>query len=236
MTSEASKRITPVVLTYNEEPNIGRTLESLQWARDVMVVDSGSTDHTKQIARSFSNVRWQVRPFDTHLAQWSFGITETGVATEYVLALDADMQLTPAFLEELEKTFLPGRFSGGVAPFEYRYYGRALLGSLCPPQLRLFRRTEVEVAQPDHTQRFSIAGKVYRFRSMLIHDDRKPIERWVTSQLAYRLLNEKGLTNGGRVRFRDRLRNAGVMPPIMGLLAYLKAGGPLKGAAAARYA
>jgi glycosyltransferase involved in cell wall biosynthesis len=236
MTDLSLEPITPVVLTYNEDTNIGRTLDSLRWAADVVVVDSGSTDETESIARSFPNVRWHVRPFDTHLAQWSYGISETQVATEYILALDADMQVTPSFVEELQKTFLPGRVAGGITPFEYRYHGHALLGSLCPPQLRLFRRAEVSVAQPDHTQRFSIAGEAYRFRSALIHDDRKPIERWVNAQLAYRLLNDKDLSNGGRRRFRDRLRHAGVMPPIMGLLAYLRAGGPLSGAAAARYA
>jgi glycosyltransferase involved in cell wall biosynthesis len=236
MTDLSLEPITPVVLTYNEDTNIGRTLDSLQWAADIVVVDSGSTDETESIARSFPNVRWRVRPFDTHLAQWSFAISETGIATEYILALDADMQVTPSLVEELQKTFLPGRFAGGITRFEYRYHGYALLGSLCPPQLRLFRRAEVSVAQPDHTQRFSIAGDAYRFRSALIHDDRKPIERWVTAQLAYRLLNERDLSKGGRRRLRDHLRNAGVMPPIMGLLAYLRAGGPFKGAAAARYA
>lgn len=236
MTSEASKRVTPTVLTYNEEPNIGRTLESLRWASEVIVVDSGSTDQTEQIARSFPNVRWFVRPFDQHLAQWEHGINQTGVAAEYVLALDADMQVTAPLLQEIEEQFLRGSFAGGVIPFTYHYYGKALSGSLCPPQLRLFKRLEVRVAQPDHTQRFSVAGNIYKFRNSLIHDDRKSVDRWVASQLAYQLLNEQELQNGGRRRMRDRLRHLGVMPPIVGLLAYLRAGGPFRGAAAARYA
>jgi glycosyltransferase involved in cell wall biosynthesis len=236
MTSEASKRVTPVVLTYNEEPNLGRTLESLRWASNVIVVDSGSTDQTEQIARSFPNVRWHVRSFDRHLAQWEHGIHQTGIPSEYILALDADMQVTSALLQEIEEIFLHGDFHGGVIPFEYHYHGHALSGSLCPPQLRLFKRTEVRVAQPDHTQRFSVAGNVYRFRNSVIHDDRKSVERWVASQLAYQLLNEKELSNGGRRRMRDRLRHLGVMPPLVGLLAYVRAGGPFRGAAAARYA
>jgi glycosyltransferase involved in cell wall biosynthesis len=236
MTSEASKRVTPVVLTYNEEPNIGRTLESLRWASQVIVVDSGSTDQTEQIARSFPNVRWFVRPFDRHIAQWEHGIHQTGITAEYVLALDADMQVTSSLIKEIEERFLVGGFEGGVIPFEYHYHGKALAGSLCPPQLRLFKRVEVRVAQPDHTQRFSVAGSKYKFRGALIHDDRKSLDRWVTSQLAYQRLNEKELSNGGRRRMRDRLRHLGFMPPIVGLLAYVRAGGPFRGAAAARYA
>ena len=58
--------ITPVILTYNEAANIGRSLERLAWAREVVIVDSGSTDDTLAIAARFPNVRMVHRPFDTH--------------------------------------------------------------------------------------------------------------------------------------------------------------------------
>src|SRR6266536_39812 len=236
MTTQSLKQVTPVVLTYNEEPNIGRTLESLRWATEVVVLDSESTDETEAIAAGFPNVNWLVRPFDAHVTQWQFAIRQTGISSEYVLALDADMQVPDKFLQELENDFPWGRAAGGMVPFEYRYHGRKLASSLCPPQLRLFQRDKVKISQPDHTQCFSVTGETYKFRNKLIHDDRKPIERWVGSQLAYQRLNEKGLSNGGRHRLRDQLRRAGLMPPIIGALAYLRAGGPFRGAAAARYA
>ena len=236
MNSPSLKQITPVVLTFNEEANLRRNLDSLRWAERIVILDSGSTDETERIAKSFPNVAWHVRRFDKHLNQWEYGIRQTGITTDYVLALDADMQVPESFLYELENGFPWGRAAGGIAPFEYRYHGRALSGSLYPPQLRLFQRNKVSITQLDHTQRFSIDGSVYRFKSRLVHDDRKPVERWVASQLAYQHLNEQGLSNGGPRRLRDQLRRMGLMPPIIGLLAYLRAGGPFKGAAAARYA
>jgi len=232
----AADQITPLILTYNEEPNIGRTLDSLLWAKTVIVLDSQSTDRTEEIARSYRNVKWHTRPFDLHVRQWSFGIHETGINTDYVLTLDADMQVTPQLLAEMETNFLPAGFAGGLIPFEYHYYGHRLRGSLCPPQIRVFKRAAVRVSQPDHTQHFSVDGEVYKFRSRLVHDDRKPLERFVSSQLAYQVLNEAELTNGGRNRLRDRLRQLGLMPPIVGLLAYVRAGGPFYGTAALRYA
>src|SRR5712691_910459 len=88
------KEITPVVLTFNEEANIGRTLESLRWATSVVVLDSGSADATEWSAKGFPNVAWHLRQFDKHLAQWEYGIHQTGITTDYVLALDADMQVS----------------------------------------------------------------------------------------------------------------------------------------------
>ena len=86
--------ITPAVLTFNEASNIGRMLERLAWAKDVVVVDSGSSDETVAIAKRFPNVRVFVRPFDTHWNQWTFAQKETGIRTEWMMRLDADYILS----------------------------------------------------------------------------------------------------------------------------------------------
>src|SRR5690349_12293856 len=94
--------ITPLILTYNEAANIGRTLECLTWAREVVVVDSSSDDETLEIVSGFPNARVVQRMFDSHAAQSNFGLTETGIATEWILALDADFVLTREMIDELE--------------------------------------------------------------------------------------------------------------------------------------
>ena len=63
-------QITPVLLTYNEEENIGRTLPRLRWAKDIVVVDSGSTDGTLNILTAFPNLRVFKRRFGAHAKQW----------------------------------------------------------------------------------------------------------------------------------------------------------------------
>jgi glycosyltransferase involved in cell wall biosynthesis len=236
MNRNSLDNITPVVLTYNEEPNIARALDSLRWAQKVVVLDSGSTDATESIARAYPNVVWYTRVFDNFMSQWNYALGLLDGGTEYVLGLDADMETTGPLLDEISRAFLSQSFAGGMIPFDYRYYGRSLAGSLCASQLRLFRREQVTVTQLNHGHKFSVLGKIYHFNNQLVHDDRKPIDRWLKSQLQYQLQNEQELATGAGGRLRDRLRNAGVMPPLMGLLAYIKAGGPFKGAAAARYA
>ena len=56
--------ITPVILTYNEAPNIGRTLSKLSWAKRMVVIDSGSTDATLEIVRATPRTEVIYRPFD----------------------------------------------------------------------------------------------------------------------------------------------------------------------------
>jgi glycosyltransferase involved in cell wall biosynthesis len=230
-------QVTPVILTYNESANIARTLDSVGWASSVVVLDSGSKDETREIAGRYPNVKWFERTFDSHQAQWEHAVRNTDIQTEYVLALDADMEVTPAFLAELQETFLPGDFAGGEVPFVYSYYGTPLVGSLYPNQIRVFRPELVTITQVDHTQHFAVNGRVHKFRNRIIHDDRKPLERWVASQLSYQVLNDNAVVEEGRESsLKYALRRAGVMPPLVALIAYLRSGGPFGGAASARYA
>ncbi len=95
------EQITPLILTYNEAPNIARTLEQLRWARDIVVIDSFSDDETLEIVSRYPQARVFQRKFDSFASQCNFGLLETGIESEWVLSLDADYVLTPEFIEEL---------------------------------------------------------------------------------------------------------------------------------------
>jgi glycosyltransferase involved in cell wall biosynthesis len=204
--SRASDSITPVLLTFNEEPNPAATLGFLRWARRVIVVDSGSTDRTEQIARAFSNVSWHTRTFDSFGEQWKFALVETGISTEYALALDADMQVTSRFLGELERTFLPNHFDGGIVPFEYSIGPRRLISSLYPSQLRVFRPDRVTAGTIGHAHSFEVNGRVYRFHNQIIHDDRKSLDRWAAAQISYSRLEYSRIRSIAHPALKDRLR------------------------------
>ena len=81
------EQVTPLIITYNEEANIRRTLSKLTWANKILVVDSGSTDATLDIAKSSDKVEIIHRPFDDCASQWNFGLEHVGTA--WVLSLDA---------------------------------------------------------------------------------------------------------------------------------------------------
>src|SRR5438876_66689 len=93
--------VTPLILTYNEAPNLRRTLEKLRWAPEILVVDSFSTDETVKIAKSFPQVRVIERQFDSHMNQWNYGLEQCN--TPWVLALDADYVLDDQLVQELQR-------------------------------------------------------------------------------------------------------------------------------------
>jgi len=227
--------VTPVLLTFNEEANLQRALNGLSWAASIVIVDSGSTDGSEAIARAYPSVRWVVRPFDTHARQWTFAIHETGIETPYVLALDADYAVTPAFTEELGRA-LNADVAGGVAGFDYQIDGSSLSGSVYPAKLVVFKRDAVRISQPGHSQEFAVDGPVYQFHARLVHDDRKPLERFVASQMQYSRLELARLQRNPRDRWQDRVRASGWMPIVAGIGAYIRSGGPFRGRASLRYA
>src|SRR4051812_26253660 len=102
--------ITPLVITYNEAPNIARTLDRLTWARRILVVDSGSNDQTLQIIRSYPQAEVVQRSFDDFASQCNFGLTQ--ISTTWVLSLDADYVLSEAVVAELQ-TLNPDDTIGG---------------------------------------------------------------------------------------------------------------------------
>ncbi len=164
-------RITPLILTRDEEANIGRTLTQLAWAREVIIVDSLSSDGTVSIARQFANVRVVVRTFDSHAAQWAFGVEQ--VTTPWVLTLDADYFVTDALVRELASLDPPPDVTAYEAGFIYAVNGQPLRAALYPPRAVLLRRGAFEIWQDGHTQRVRVHGTVERLHEPLIHDDRK---------------------------------------------------------------
>jgi glycosyltransferase involved in cell wall biosynthesis len=210
-------RITPLVLTYNEEANIRRLLESLSWARRVVVVDSGSTDATRAIVAEFPNTNCVIRAFDDHTEQWNFGLAETGIESEWVLALDADYGLPPAFMDELRLLDPPADMAGLRASFRYCIDGVALRGGLYPPVVVLFRRDRARYIPDGHTQRVEIDGRIRSFSNSLLHDDRKPLEHWLWAQGRYMRLEATKLlsTPIAELGLADKIRRLLVVAPIL---------------------
>lgn len=205
--------ITPLILTWNEEPNIRRCLERLRWAREVVILDSGSSDATAAIAAEFPNTRLLVRAFDDHTTQWNFGVDACG--TNWVLSLDCDYVLCPGFEEELSRLDKDSPWDAFHASFRYLIHGSPLRACLYPPRAVFFRKDRCRYIHDGHTQILSIPGRTAFLATKIDHDDRKPLSRWFLSQDKYAALEaEKLLSLPTReLHWQDRLRRAVVIAP-----------------------
>lgn len=207
--------ITPVILTFNEAPNIGRTLAALTWASEVLVVDSGSDDGTMNLVQKFPNVRVMHRKFDSHAQQWNFAISETGIKTSWVLALDADYVLSPGLITELSELQPAREVDAYQTRFHYCVFGRPLRGTLYPPITTLFRTAKGKYIQDGHTQRLKLATAPIPLKQVIYHDDRKPLSRWLWAQERYASLEADLLASKpySQLCLQDKLRTWMVITP-----------------------
>ena len=208
--------ITPLILTRNEAPNIGRTLERLRWAPDIVIVDSFSTDDTLEIISGFPRVRVFQRAFDNHAAQWNFGLRNTEISSEWILALDADYVLTPEFVDELRTLPPAAETNGYQGKFRYCMNGRVLRSGVYPSVTVLYRREFARYEQDGHTQRLIVDGKIETLGSRILHDDRKPLSRWFQSQQRYMALEAKKIVSSDAetLGIADRVRRLRVIAPL----------------------
>jgi hypothetical protein len=209
--------ITPLILTYNEEANLARLLDSLRWAKQIVVVDSKSTDATRDIAMSFDRVRIVEREFDCHSNQWNFGLQQ--VETPWTLALDADYVGNNALSRELESLDFTG--NAYAVGFVYAVGGKPLRGTLYPARVVLFRTEQFSYVQDGHTQSLDLKGATcQRLQSKITHDDRKPLGRWLKSQHNYAALEANKLlaADSGMLGWKDRVRRSIIWAPPLTLL------------------
>ena len=206
--------ITPLILTYNEAPNVARSLERLGGASRIIVVDSLSTDRAMEILRKAPRVEVFQRPFDTHSNQWNFGLDQ--VTTEWTLSLDADYLVSEALVDEVSSLTPADDVDAFIAPFKFKVLGRELRASLYPAKPVLFRAKSCRYYQDGHTQRLLTHGRVQRLKASIIHDDRKPLSEWLAAQQRYASLDAEKIARSSikDLSWPDRLRRMAWPAPL----------------------
>ena len=207
--------ITPMILTLNEEANIGRTLAKLTWARRILVIDSGSTDRTLEIVGQHPQAVVVRRDFDSAAAQCNFGLTH--IDSEWVLSLDADYVLSDELISEIGSLQPADNIRGFWARFVYQIFDRTLRASVYPPRAVLYRRSTAAYVDEGHTQRVRIDGQLLQLSHPIYHDDRKPIGRWFSSQVRYASLEASHLLTRdvSKLGRGDRLRLLILPAPVL---------------------
>jgi len=201
--------LTVLVITCNEEENIGRTIAALSWAESILLIDSGSTDRTIEYARAgYPNVRVVEREFDSFANQCNFGLSQ--IESEWVLSLDADYIVTPELSAEIAALNPPTDVAGYSVEFRYCVFGRPLRSTVYPARTVLYRRQRARYRDEGHGHRVMIDGKVERLSGKIEHDDRKPFSHWLSSQDNYARIEATHLLSQPleKLSVQDKLRRA----------------------------
>jgi len=175
--------LTVIILTYNEERNIGYALQSVgNWAQQVFVVDSMSTDATVEICHRYDSAEVFEHALTDYGKQWNWALDNLPIETAWVMKLDADEVVTPLLREEIQRAipeaepqvagFAVWRKLIVMAKWLKHTVGKCY-------DVRLWRRGRARFEERSVNEHLIVDGEVLRLKEPLIHEDRKGLSAWV---------------------------------------------------------
>ena len=197
--------LTIVVLTHNEELNIPECLKSLQpLGCKVLVVDSGSTDRTRQIARETGAEVFE-HPFQNYGAQRNWAQASLPISTEWVLHIDADERLTTELCASIGRALgdPDDRTNGFLLRRRAVFMGRWIKhGGVYPTyHARLFRKDRGRCEDRLYDQHYVVQGKVERLSGDMI-DNTAELSAWTVRHSRWAEMEARELLAGGNQQGR----------------------------------
>jgi len=201
---EVRQTLSVAIITMNEEANLARTLASVQFADEVIVLDSGSTDRTIEIARSFDA--------KVYFEQWKGFASQKNSAIErcsgtWILSLDADEELTFDLQQEIRRLLTHNPLADAYMIKRRNLFLNRWMrhGGYYPdPKLRLFRRNSANFAPPARfTERpvhetIAFDGDLETLRHDLVHHAYPTIESYIEHMDRYSTLGAEIVVAKGK--------------------------------------
>ncbi len=197
-----------IVLTYNEELNLPQALDSIvDWAREVFVVDSGSTDRTVEIARRYGCHVIQ-HPFDDYAKQRNFALSALPITAEWIFFLDADEWLPQDLKEEITAKLASHPAEHGfLVKWRLIWMGRWIKRGYYPTWiLRLARRGSVRCEERGVNEHLIVDRAVGRLEHDFIHEDRKGLAHWIAKHNGYARREAEELLKRSQGHGRSEIR------------------------------
>jgi len=178
-----------VILAQNEEENIPHALASvIPWAAEVWVIDANSTDRTADLARA-AGARVVTHEWAGGGAQRTWALRTLPFQQDWLLFLDADERVTPHLRDELASVLSvpPQEISGFYVKRRFIFLGRWLRhGGYYPTWLlRVVRHNLARCEDRWVDEHLVVDGPTGRLRHDILHEDRKPLSRWVKRHEGY---------------------------------------------------
>jgi glycosyltransferase involved in cell wall biosynthesis len=179
--------LTAVVLTLNEEIHIRRCLNSVsKVARQIIVVDSGSTDRTVEIARELGAIVY-VRDFVNHADQLNWAMQLPEIKTAWVIRVDADEYLSADLVQSLPELMSDPQCNGIVVQIGRVFLGRELHygGVRDLSLLRLWRHGYGKVVSKWMDEYLVVSGNIRKTQSAIVDANLNSVVWWSSKHVRY---------------------------------------------------
>jgi len=194
---QTSNGVSVIILTYNEELNLKNCLKSLEnWADEIFIVDSYSTDKTMEIARKYGCEIIQ-REFKNQAEQFNWALDNLKIKSDWILRLDADEYLTNELKNEITETLQRNSASSPCdsAQINGYYLNRRIIfmarwlkhaGVYPLWLLRLFRKGKARSEYKEIDEHIVLLeGKAENLKNDFIHDNKNSLYWWIQKHNDY---------------------------------------------------
>jgi len=200
-------RISVVIITKNEERNIGECLESVKWADEIIVVDAKSTDKTVEIAKRYTGNVF-IKPWSGFGPQKNWGISKA--QHEWIFIIDADERVTPELKDEILATISePTEIAAFQVPRRNFLLGKwfKYKGEYPNYQLRLFKKGRAWYNNVQIHENLIVDGQIGYLKNSLLHFAVNSIEDYFKKFNQYTTLAaiEKSKRKKAKVKIWDLL-------------------------------
>ena len=190
--------ISSVVITYNEEANIGECLDSLQWTDEIIVIDSGSSDNTADIAKTFT-------PNVIISGNLSYGVKKNiGIekaSGNWILWIDADERITPELKQEIQKTIAAAEYNAYFINRKSFFINKFIKHCGWYPDytLRLFRKdTGILFDNQKVHEKAVYSGKTGKLKNDILHYTDRDFEHYFAKLNRYTTLSAEEMHRQGK--------------------------------------
>ncbi|NUO10070.1 MAG: glycosyltransferase family 2 protein [Candidatus Brocadia sp.] len=174
------EKLSVTIITLNEEENIRDALESVTWADEIIIVDSGSSDKTIDICKEYTEKIFY-NPWPGHITQKNIAIDKA--AYLWILSIDADERITPELAKEIKEVLQYPKADAYAMPRHVFYLGRWIYHSGWYPdyKVRLFKKNNARWGGVNPHDTVIVDGKLGHLNGNLVHYSYKNISHHVNT-------------------------------------------------------
>lgn len=197
------KKLSVIIIVYNEEKNIKDCLDSVKWADEIVLVDSESSDNTVNIAMNYTDKIF-IRKWEGYSSQRKFSLEKA--SNEWILSLDADERVSDGLKKEIETVLTnDDGINGYYIPRRNYFLNKIITSCFWYPdyQLRLFRKNFTHVVNRKIHEGFEVEGNKGYLKGDIIHFTHQNLNDTFKKINEYSSLQAEEKFNGRKIKLHD---------------------------------